>query len=152
MPVGVLDKVDAAVQLVEDEAQRPVLGFQGVKVLGAEGEVGGVVAEVIRLGAVRFPAQLQLEVGGAVPQEEELPATVGHVQGADGREAQGVPVEGGAPVQVQHMDAGVVDGGHRNLPPVFLFASILAQLRGRNNGRIFANLSKPSRQIRENGV
>lgn len=40
MPVGVLDKVDAAVQLVEDEAQRPVLGFQGVKVLGAEGEVG----------------------------------------------------------------------------------------------------------------
>ena len=50
MPVGVLDKVDAAVQLVEDEAQRPVLGFQGVKVLGAEGEVGGVVAEVIRLG------------------------------------------------------------------------------------------------------
>ncbi len=76
MPVGVLDKVDAAVQLVEDEAQRPVLGFQGVKVLGAEGKVGGVVTEVIRLGAVRFPAQLQLEVGGAVPQEEELPATV----------------------------------------------------------------------------
>ncbi len=55
MPVGVLDKVDAAVQLVEDEAHLLMLGFQSVKVQGAEGEVGGVVAEVIRLGAVHYP-------------------------------------------------------------------------------------------------
>ena len=78
MPVGVLDEVDGAVQLIENQAGGFVLGLQAVKVLGHQTDVGGVVTQPIGFGPGGLLAQFQLIAGGAVLQKDQLPAPVGY--------------------------------------------------------------------------
>ncbi len=157
MPVGVLDEVDAAGQLIADEPGLPVAGFALGKVLGGQGHVGGVVPQMIGLGAAGLPAQLQLEGSLAVPQEAQLPAPVGHGQLPLDGQAQVLAVKGGAALQIQHPQADVRHGGHGRVSPFSLawfgcLYSIIPLARGQERPQIFPKRSKPPMQKGENRV
>ena len=79
--------------------------------------MGGVIPQAVGLGPLELPAELQLERGDAVAQEDQVPAPVLHGQLPLGRESQGLPVKGDAARQVQNPDAGMAQCGHGKVPP-----------------------------------
>ena len=121
MAVGVLDEIDPGRQLVKDQTHGPVLCLETVEVLGHQGRVGGVVPQLIGFRPGGLLAQLQLEVGDAVPQEDQLPAPVGHVQLPLDGQPQGFLIKCSAAGQIQHPDADMVHGNHRMFLPLLDF-------------------------------
>lgn len=69
--VGVLDEVDAVGQFIKDQPHGLVLGLQALEVLGHEGHMGGVIPQAVGLGPLELPAELQLERGDTVAQEDQ---------------------------------------------------------------------------------
>ena len=121
MAVGVLDEINPGRQLVKDQSHGPVLCLETVEVLGHQGHVGGVVPQLIGFRPGGLLAQLQLEVGDAVPQEDQLPAPVGHVQLPLDGQVQGLLIKCSAAGQIQHPDADMVHGNHRMFLPLLDF-------------------------------
>ena len=117
MSVGVLDKVNGAVELIENHTGGLVLGLQAVKVLGHQADVGGVVTQAIGLGPGGLLAQLQLVVGDAVSQEDQLPAPVGHGDLPLDGQPQILFIKGDALFQVQDPDTDVAHSGHGQFLP-----------------------------------
>lgn len=86
-----------------------------------QGYVGGVIPQLIGFRPGGLLAQLQLEVGDAVPQEDQLPAPVGHVQLPLDGQVQGLLIKCSAAGQIQHPDADMVHGNHRMFLPLLDF-------------------------------
>ena len=111
--VGVFDEVDAHVGVFEaDAAHGGVFGVEGGVVLGAEGEVELLVAEVVGFGAVAEPGELEEEVALAVGEVDDLEGAVLGVDVAALLEAEGLFVEGKAAVEVEDVEVEVGEARH----------------------------------------
>ena len=89
--VGVFDEVDAHVGILEADAPHGgVLGVEGIVVLGTEGEVELLVAEVVGFGAVAEPGEFELEIALMVGEVDNLEGAVFGVDVAALLEAEGL--------------------------------------------------------------
>ena len=80
-----------------------MLGVPDVEFVGDEGQVKLPLTQIIGLRAVLQPGQLQLKAGDPVPQIDQPEGAVLGVDLSGGGQAQGVPVEVQAAVQVQYV-------------------------------------------------
>ena len=109
-----------------------------------EGQVELALPQVIGLGAVPQPGKLQLEVGAAVPQVDQLEGAVGGVLHPHRLQAQGLLVEGQAPVQVQDIKIKMVELNHGSVLLLMGWRRIFRP-RARNPGRFYYTV--PLRRI-----
>ena len=84
----------------------------GVQIRHREGQVEFPLTQVIGLGPVPEPGELQGERGHAVTQIDQPEGAVPGLLLPDGDQAQGVFVEGEAPLQVQHIEIEMIKGKH----------------------------------------
>ena len=90
VPVRVADEVDAHGGVLEaDAAHFLVLGVGGLVVSGLQGQVELALPQIVLLGVVPQPGQLQAEIRLSVSQEDEDKAAVLRLFPADWGEAQG---------------------------------------------------------------
>ena len=90
---------------------------QGVKLVGEEGQVELIIPQVVGLGAVPQPGQLQPE-GTVFPvlQIDLLEGTVPGLFLAVYGQVQSLPVEGKAAIQVQNIKIKVIKRDHGRHP------------------------------------
>ena len=115
--IGVFDEVDAHVGILEADAPHGgVLGVEGIVVLGAEGEVEFLVAEVVGFGAVAEPGEFELEIALMVGEVDNLEGAVFGVDVAALLEAEGLFIEGKALVEVEDIEVEVDETRHVGVP------------------------------------
>ena len=86
-----------------------VLGVGRFVVRGLQGQVELALAQVVLLGMIPQPGELQAEGGFPVPQENDDEAAVLRLLAADRLQAQGLLVEGQGAVQVGDVEIKVIE-------------------------------------------
>ena len=103
--VGVRDEVDTHSRVLKaDAAHGFVLGVQGIVLAGVEGQVELALPQVVGLGAVPEPGQLQKEgAAGLIPQENQLESAVGGLLLPHGGEVLRLILKGLGTVQFHYV-------------------------------------------------
>ena len=121
--VGVFDEVDAHVGVLEADATHGgVFGVEGIVVLGTEGEVELLVAEVVGFGAVAEPGEFELEIALMVGEVDNLEGAVFGVDVATLLETEGLFIEGKAAVEIEDVEVEVDEARHGGIPCLCLEA------------------------------
>ena len=89
-------------------------GVDGVVIVHPQGQMVFQLAQIVGLGPVPQPGQLQLKARFTVAQVHQFKGTVVGVLFPNGMKVKGVGVEPEAPLQVQNVEIEVVKAhGHK---------------------------------------
>ena len=98
-------------------------GVERLEFVGCEGEMELTFAEIVRLGAILEPGQLEGEVGASVTEVDELEGAVLRIFLSDRSQIQSLLIEGDAFFKIKNIKVKVIESDHSDNVsfPVFPF-------------------------------